>query len=88
MFILMGGNEKEAVRLFSVVPADRTGANGHKLKQMRFLRFPNIEKHKFLLRGYSNLSYCEDDGLARVTVEFTPVEILKSQLNIVLGNIL
>lgn len=31
---VMGGNEGEGARLFSVVPSDWTTGNGHKLKHM------------------------------------------------------
>jgi len=33
---LLGGNEEEADRLFSVVPTERTRDNGHILKTMKF----------------------------------------------------
>lgn len=33
---LVGGNQEEAARLFSVVPTERTRGNGDKLKNMTF----------------------------------------------------
>jgi len=44
---LMGQNREERVRLFSVVPSDRTRGNEHKLKHMKF--HLNTRKHFFLL---------------------------------------
>lgn len=33
---LVRGNEEEAVRLFTLVPTEKTKGNGHKLKNMNF----------------------------------------------------
>lgn len=33
---LVRGNEEEAVRLFTLVPTEKTRGNGHKLKNMTF----------------------------------------------------
>lgn len=45
---LMGRNEEEAARLFSVVATNRTRGNGHKLKIRKF--HMNTRKHCFTLK--------------------------------------
>lgn len=46
---MMGRNEQEGARLFSVVPTDKTGGNGHKFKTHEILS--EHEKTIFLLCG-------------------------------------
>ena len=45
---LKGGCQKDGVKLFSVVPSDRTRGNGHKLKHKKFQ--VNSRKNFFTLR--------------------------------------
>ena len=44
----MEGNEEQGVRLFSVVPSDRTRCNGHELKHMKI--HLDTRKHFFTVR--------------------------------------
>ncbi|KAK4826985.1 hypothetical protein QYF61_013085 [Mycteria americana] len=74
---LMGGKEEDGDRLFSVVPCDRTGGNGHKLKHRRFPL--NITKHFFTV-GVTEHWY----RLFRAVVESPSLEIFQSLLDMVL----
>lgn len=50
---LMGGNEDQEVKLFSVVPTDRKRGNGYKLKHIKF--YLMTRKLFFLLWSWSKL---------------------------------
>jgi len=66
---------------FSVAPSDSIRGNGHKLKPMKF--HLNTRKCFFTVRviKYTNM-------LSRVAVESRFLEILKTWLGMVLGNLL
>ena len=75
----MGGNEGEGARLFSVVPTDRIRSDGFKMKHRRSCL--NMTKHFFTVRV---TEHCH--RLPREAVESPALEILKSRLDMVLGN--
>ncbi|GAB0206078.1 hypothetical protein GRJ2_003073400 [Grus japonensis] len=75
---LKGGCQEDRVKLFSLVPGDRTRHNGHKLKHRRLCL--NNEKHFFTVKVTEHLHWQLE------VVECPFLEIFKSCLDMVLGN--
>ena len=74
---LQGGCQEDGVKLFSVVPSNRTRGNGHKLKQRKFKL--NMRKNFFPLRVTEPWP-----RLPRGAVESPSLEIFKTHLDKVL----
>ena len=78
---LQGGCQEDGVKLFPVVPSDRTRGNGHKLKQKKFQL--NTRKNFFPLRVTEPWP-----RLPREVVESPSLEIFQTHLNAVLCSLL
>ena len=78
---LKGGCQEDGARLFSVVPSDRTGDNGHKIKHGKFRL--NVRKNSFTLRVTEHWN-----RLPREVVESPSLEIFKTHLDNVLCSLL
>ncbi|PKU45238.1 hypothetical protein llap_4465 [Limosa lapponica baueri] len=79
---LMGGNEEDGGRLFSVVPCDGTRGNGHKVKHRSCPL--NIRKHLITAGGEGVTELWH--RLPREVVESPTLEIPQSLLDMVLVN--
>lgn len=68
--VMMGRSKEEGATMFSVVPSDRTGCNGHTLKYKKFCSY--IRKQCLTVRE-----------IELWVVESPSLEMLKTQLNVV-----
>jgi len=90
------GCQEDWTRLLPVVPSDRTRDNGHKLKHKKF--HPNMRKNFFTQRVTDHWNRLSRDVVeilkikryskSRVVVESSALEIFKTCLDTVLGNLL
>jgi len=78
---LKGGCQEDEARFFSVVPSDKTRANGRKLKHKKFRL--NMRKNFFPLRVTEHWN-----RLPREVVESPSLEIFKTRLDAVLCSLL
>jgi len=78
---LKGGCQEDGVKLFPVVPSDRTRGDGHKLKHRKF--YLNLRKNLFTLRVTEHWN-----RLPREVMESPSVEIFKTCLDEVLCSLL
>lgn len=77
----MGGRKEGGARVFTVVPSDRTGGNGHKPKYRKL--HMRIRESFFIMRVVKPWH-----SLPREAVECPSLEILKSPADMFLGNLL